>query len=245
MPYMHKMNLCIDIGNTLLKAALFDHDKLVQKEVFSNEKELFNWTARHNLQHIIVGSVKEFEKELFDAIPKSGALFVFDSLLRLPIQNKYASPETLGQDRLASVIGAQAHLPKQDCLVIDAGTCVTYDFITSDAEYMGGAISPGLHMRFKALHHFTAKLPLVESEGKDILVGSDTYSCIRSGVVNGLTFEIEKTMSEYRRVYPALQVLMCGGDAPFFESRIKETIFVVPDLVLFGLNHTLLYNAPR
>lgn len=242
---MHNLNLCIDIGNTLLKAALFDHDKLVLKEVFSNEIELVHWATQHNVHHIIVGSVKEFERELFDAIPKSGTLFVFDGSLRLPIQNKYASPETLGQDRLASVVGAKAQFPGQDCLVIDAGTCVTYDFLSSKGEYLGGAISPGLHLRFKALHQFTAKLPLVEREGKDSLVGSDTESCIRSGVINGLVFEIEKTIAEYRGAYPALQVLMCGGDAPFFESRIKETIFVFPDLVLFGLNHTLLYNAPR
>ena len=241
---MDNLNLCIDIGNTLLKAALFEKNRLVEKEVFNTEDVLLEWVTSRHWQHAILCTVRASEEKIVPLLRERGYFSVFNSSLKLPIQNRYATPETLGVDRLASVVGAHALYPDKDCLVVDAGTCVTYDLVTCAGSYLGGSISPGLQMRFKALHHFTAKLPLLDAHGEAGLLGNDTSSCIRSGVVNGLLFELEKIIAQYRQTYPDLQVLFCGGDAPFFESRIKETIFVHPDLVLVGLNHTLIHNAP-
>jgi len=238
------MNLCIDIGNTLLKVAIFVSDnQMIQKFTFETEQELIEWADSLEFQNAIISSVKGNEEEILAQISCSQKKVIFNQELKFPIKNLYLTPATLGKDRLASAIGASALFPKQNCLVIDAGTCITYDFITANGEYLGGAISPGMQMRFKALSHFTAKLPLLESVGASELVGSDTASCIRSGVVNGIRFEIEKVIEEYALNYPDLQVILCGGDAHFFESIIKGVIFAFPDLVLFGLNHTLHHNA--
>lgn len=238
------MNLCIDIGNTLLKVAIFVSDnQMIQKFTFETEQELIEWADSLEFQNAIISSVRGKEEEILANISCTKKKIVFNKELKLPIKNLYHTPHTLGKDRLASAIGALALFPMQNCLVIDAGTCITYDFITANGEYLGGAISPGMQMRFKALNHFTAKLPLIEQDGKAELIGTSTETSIQSGVVNGIRFEIEKTMEEYQQNYPDLQVILCGGDAHFFESIIKGVIFAFPDLVLFGLNHTLHHNA--
>lgn len=238
------MNLCIDIGNTLLKVAIFVSDnQMIQKFTFETEQELIEWADSLEFQNAIISSVRGNEEDVLAHIPCTKKKVVFNKELKFPIKNLYLTPATLGKDRLASAIGALALFPKQNCLVIDAGTCITYDFITANGEYLGGAISPGMQMRFKALNHFTAKLPLIEQDGKAELIGTSTETSIQSGVVNGIRFEIEKTMEEYQQNYPDLQVILCGGDAHFFESIIKGVIFAFPDLVLFGLNHTLHHNA--
>jgi type III pantothenate kinase len=238
------MNLCIDIGNTLLKVAIFVSDnQMIQKFTFESEQELTEWADSLEFQNAIISSVRGNEETLLAHIHSTKKKVVFNKELKLPIKNLYLTPATLGKDRLASAIGASALFPKQNCLVIDSGTCITYDFITANGEYLGGSISPGMQMRFKALNHFTAKLPLIEPDGSAELIGTSTESSIQSGVINGIRFEIEKTMEEYQQNYPDLQVILCGGDAHFFESIIKGVIFAFPDLVLFGLNHTLHHNA--
>lgn len=238
------MNLCIDIGNTLLKVAIFVSDnQMIQKFTFETEQELIEWADSLEFQNAIISSVRGNEEDILVHIPCTKKKVVFNKELKLPIKNLYHTPETLGKDRLASAIGALVLFPKQNCLVIDAGTCITYDFITANGEYLGGAISPGMQMRFKALNHFTAKLPLIEQDGKAELIGTSTVTSIQSGVINGIRFEIEKAIEEYQQNYPDLQVILCGGDAHFFESIIKGVIFAFPDLVLFGLNHTLHHNA--
>lgn len=238
------MNLCIDIGNTFLKVAIFVSDnQMIQKFTFESEEELAEWADSLEFQDAIISSVRGNEDEILSHISCRGRKIVFNQGLKLPIKNLYLTPTRLGKDRLAATIGAFALFPKQNCLVIDAGTCITYDFITANGEYLGGGISPGMKMRFKALNHFTAKLPLIEQDGKAELIGTSTETSIQSGVVNGIRFEIEKTMEEYQQNYPDLQVILCGGDAHFFESIIKGVIFAFPDLVLFGLNHTLHHNA--
>ncbi len=236
--------LCIDIGNTLIKTALFDpNNQMQEKHTFGNEMELLKYMNNNSFKRIIISSVKGGENSLIACLQPELEVFIFGKNLTLPILNAYKTPETLGKDRLASAIGAFALFPNQNSLVIDAGTCVTYDFVSADGTYHGGAISPGMQMRFRALHDFTAKLPLLAPQGNADLIGKDTASCIRSGVVNGMKFEIEKTIEEYAANYPDLQVIVCGGDAHFFESIIKGVIFAFPDLVLFGLNHTLHHNA--
>jgi type III pantothenate kinase len=148
-------------------------------------------------------------------------------------------------DRIAGVCGAIQLFPGSNNLVIDAGTCITYDFVDEMAQYHGGGISPGLNMRFKAVHTFTAKLPLVSAKAGVDLIGTTTETSIQSGVINGLLSEIEGTIGRYAVKFPGLKVILCGGDAGFFENQLKATIFAVPDLVLFGLNSILIHNVNR
>jgi type III pantothenate kinase len=142
------------------------------------------------------------------------------------------------------VCGASYRYAEHACLVIDLGTCITYDYIDAEKNYRGGSISPGLHMRFKAMHTFTARLPLLEPAPDEIaLTGTDTKQAMQSGVINGITCEIEGIIKEYRKKFGKLHVIFCGGDATFFENKIKESIFVTPELVLVGLNWILEYNV--
>jgi type III pantothenate kinase len=166
-----------------------------------------------------------------------------DSKLPLPITIKYATPETLGVDRIAGVCGAQQKFPGEPCLVIDAGTCITYDFINHDGEFLGGAISPGMMMRFQAVHTFTSKLPLVSRPEKVVLIGDSTETCIQSGVIHGIVEELNGTIRRYQEEFAGLRVILCGGDARFFENNLKGAIFAVPELVLSGLNSILNYNG--
>jgi type III pantothenate kinase len=163
----------------------------------------------------------------------------------LPVVNLYATPLTLGVDRLAGVCGAQQIFPLQHCLVIDAGTCITYDFLDKEGKYYGGGISPGLKMRFQAVHTFTAKLPLVTPKGHVPLIGNSTESCIQSGVVNGVLAELDGIIDQYGKKFEGLRVILCGGDAMFFENQLKASIFASPELVLIGLNSILNYNVNR
>ena len=151
--------------------------------------------------------------------------------------------ETLGVDRIAAVCGAFALFPEKNCLVIDAGSCITYDVLDQKGNYCGGSISPGLEMRLKAMHTFTARLPLVKVNQQVNLIGNSTESCLQSGALYGVLAEIEGIVEKYNQNYAELRVIMCGGDASLFENQLKPTIFVAPDLVLKGLNRILLQNA--
>jgi type III pantothenate kinase len=165
--------------------------------------------------------------------------------LPLPVKNGYATPQTLGVDRIAAACGANALFPENNCLVIDAGTCVTYEFVDATGVYRGGAISPGLKMRFQALSVLTARLPLVEPVHTPELTGASTASCIQSGVVIGLMEEMNGVIRRYEEKFDKLRVILCGGDTPFFENQLKASIFASPELVLSGLNSILSYNVNR
>jgi type III pantothenate kinase len=179
--------------------------------------------------------------QLTDGI-KANRIFILSPALPLPITIQYDTPHTLGVDRIAGACGAKQLFPDVHTLVIDAGTCVTYDFTDSQGIYYGGGISPGLRMRFEALHTFTAKLPLVEP-GQAPLIGTNTETSIQSGVVNGMLAEMDGIIRQYQEKYPLLQVILCGGDGSFFENRLKASIFASPDLVLIGLNSVLIHNV--
>ena len=200
--------------------------------------------AQYQVDHAIMASVRRPENIPL-AVP--GKMIWLSHETPVPIQNQYGTPATLGMDRLAAVVGASYSFAGQDCLVIDAGTCITFDYIDRDKNYLGGSISPGLAMKFKALHTFTGKLPLVEQTEKNVeqvpLIGQDTVSCLQSGVFNGTLAEVEGLITTYTKQSPDLVTVMCGGDAPFFETNLKARIFAVPDLVLIGLNRILNYNV--
>ncbi len=134
------------------------------------------------------------------------------------------------------------HLPEPTLLVIDAGTCITYEFLDDKQNYHGGAISPGVAMRFESMHTFTAKLPLVKPLGDVPLIGNTTETCLQSGVIHGITAEIEGVIQRYLYLYPDMKIILCGGDAHFFENKVNHSIFAAPDLVLMGLNRILNYT---
>lgn len=240
---MSTKHICVDSGNTRIKYGIFDGLELITTGQLTHPEELPEVVARYQVQHAIVASVRQPE-QLPLAVP--GKIVWLTATTPVPIQNKYGTPHTLGVDRLAAVVGANYLYPARDCLVIDAGTCITCDFVDRRADYYGGSISPGLSMKFKALHTFTGKLPLVEQPElylKPPLIGQNTLECLQSGVLNGTLAEVDGLIQQYEQQSPDLLTIMCGGDAPFLAKNVKARIFVVPELVLMGLNRILNYNA--
>lgn len=237
------MNLVLDLGNTRIKAALFNAGELVQKLTFPSAAELLSFLQQNQFEHAIVSSVNQPADELLSAVHTTGKKIKLKSGLSLPIENHYATPDTLGVDRLAAACGAFHLFPNRDCLVVDAGTCINYEFIDKNGHYLGGAISPGVAMRFEAMHKFTARLPLVHLTNDVPMIGNSTETCMQSGVENGVLAEVDGTIEKYIAIYPGLVVILCGGDAAIFENRLKHRIFVAPDLILKGLNSILLYNV--
>jgi type III pantothenate kinase len=237
--------LVIDYGNSAVKVGIFDHQTLMEKHTFSSEVDLISFLQGIKADHAIISSVKTNSEVVTSWLKNSGKTFVLSPQLPLPVTNLYKTPDTLGVDRLAAVCGAMQVFPLQNVLVIDAGTCITFEFVDKRGNYHGGAISPGMQMRFQAVHAFTARLPLVKSPGLPDLIGGSTETCIQSGVVNGLLAEIDGIINRYRSEFEGLQVILCGGDAAFFENKLKASIFASPELVLVGLNSILIYNVTR
>jgi type III pantothenate kinase len=235
------MNLVIDSGNTRIKVATFLGEQLETKFTFQKSHDLMLFLTDKNFDSAIVSSVSTSAIEILSAI-SAKKKFTLSHTLPLPIKLLYKTPATLGVDRIAAVCGAVGTFPSNNCLVIDAGTCITYDFIDGERNYHGGAISPGIAMRFEAMHTFTKRLPLVTPEPEQ-LIGTSTESSMRSGVMNGILNEVLGFINEYKRKYPDLRVVLCGGDTAFFENNLKQPIFAAPDLVLSGLNRILNYNA--
>lgn len=237
------MNLAIDYGNTFIKGAFFEETDLKEKFQFSDTQQLKDHLKNKTIKHCIIGSVSKLSDDFFSWINVSGKKLSIHVNLPLPIKIIYETPHTLGVDRIAGVCGAQEIFPKLDCLVIDAGTCINYEFLDAHGTYHGGSISPGVRMRFEAMHTFTARLPLVSAVPEVPLIGENTETCMQSGVMNGVIAEMNGIIEKYRMLYPTLRLILCGGDAHFFENKLKDSIFVAPDLVLRGLNRILLHNA--
>jgi type III pantothenate kinase len=240
------VQLVIDKGNTFTKVFIFKDDKIIARakfellDVFLLDK-IFK---EYSIDASIYSHVGNKDDENISYLLAHSNFIQYSYLTELPIVNKYASPETLGLDRLSVVCAAQSILPNTNVLCIDMGTCITYDLLNSQSEYLGGAISPGIRMRFKALNTFTAQLPLFEPVGRmPKLIGDTTENSIKSGVINGTIQEILGIINEYQQNYPDLQVLMCGGDLTFFDTQLKNSIFARPDLVAEGLNTILQYNV--
>ncbi len=238
------MNICIDIGNTFTKTAVFDIDTLVDFNSFSE----FGFTEfealikKYEIKKGIISSVRN-DNLSFNPASILESLIVLDSDTKIPIVNRYETPETLGKDRLAAAIGANFLYPSNDVLVIDAGSAITFDFINANGEYKGGNIAPGLTMRFKALHEFTSSLPLLTSADDIPFIGTNTKEAIIAGVQNSVTFETDTYINLFNNLFPGMITLITGGDANFFDNKLKNTIFVIPNLVLIGLNRILNFNA--
>ncbi len=239
------MNITVDYGNTTAKVGLFEEEHLQRKLLFQDPGELQSFLESTPAENIIVSSVSHPAEEVLSWSVATGKKISLSYRLPLPVKILYTTPQTLGVDRIAAVCGALEIFPHRNCLVIDAGTCVTYEFIDADGSYHGGGISPGIVMRFEAMHHFTSRLPLVKPSLDAPLVGDNTEACMQSGVINGMRAEMEGIIRKYLDQYPDTMPVLCGGDAPFFENQLKPPIFVAPDLVLQGLNRILKHNVNR
>jgi type III pantothenate kinase len=243
------MNLVIDIGNTLVKMAVFQDATLLKKktslrqDLLKNIEEIFH--THPKITHSLLSSVGKIPLKVEEKLSEKTILITMDRELPQVFINKYATPATLGQDRIALVSAAAKLYPKQNVLVIDAGTCITYDLLTADNEYLGGAISPGLQMRYKAMHTFTEKLPLLEPEEGVILTGNSTRGSMHSGVIFGIQAEIDGIIDAYRAQYKELTVILTGGDAQFLCKRLKNSIFANSNFLLEGLNNILEFNKPQ
>ena len=236
----HDMLLTVDVGNSRIKAAVFEQDTLVELFVTDPKgaavffSEIF--IKYPKIKSAIYASVGKIEDEVLDLLQKHVEIQIIDHTTVLPFTNNYMTPKTLGVDRMVLAAGATLLYPKQNRLVIDVGTCVTYDFIDQDNRYLGGAISPGIVLRYKSLNDYTQNLPLLESNSNEIFIGNSTENSIHSGVINGLTYEIDGFISQYFHKYQDLTVILTGGDAEFLAKRLKNTIFANSNFLLESLS---------
>lgn len=239
-------NLILDFGNTLFKAAVFDQGNLIHK--FSGEKlqkkDLIALKKKFpKLKKAIYATVIDLDQDLKDYLNAVFQTLELDHHTAIPIQNKYKTPETLGKDRLAAAVGAALLYPNKNLLIIDAGSSITYEVVTYDGLYLGGSISPGISMRFKSLHHFTGKLPLIApSDSNTKLIGQNTEDALLSGVLNGVLAEVDGIIDRYKTGISDLLVIFTGGDLKHFDKNLKNNIFAAENLVLQGLNFILEYN---
>lgn len=240
------MVLTIDVGNTRIKAAVFEGSTVLENFVFEKkelEKKIENILKKfQNCSDLVVASVGNVEKQSFLAFENQLNVHFLTHEDVFPFINRYATPKTLGIDRMVLASGATLQFPKQNRLVIDAGTCITYDFIDEFDNYLGGAISPGLRLRYETLHNYTARLPLLALEEPESYIGNTTAEAIHSGVVNGFVYEIDGFIDEYRANFSNFIIILTGGDTDFLAKRLKNTIFANSNFLLESLNQTFQYK---
>ena len=242
------MNLAIDIGNTLAKLAVIDDGQVVDFQKTEKIDSAFVekiLEENPEIEAAIIVSTGEYETAWEQMLEKRMKRFIrFGAETPIPIENGYATPQTLGLDRLAAAVAANALYPNSNVLIVDFGTAITVDFVSAEGRFVGGNISPGAATRFRALHHFTKRLPLCELDEDSVrLLGNSTQTAIESGVVNGIVYEIEGYSRDLQQRYNNLRIIFTGGESDFFAKRLKNTIFATYDLVAYGLNRILEYNA--
>lgn len=240
------MNLIVDVGNTLVKLAVFDgKSQIFKKTVLKSDfdKTLdFLLEDFSKINRAVLSVVGSFSEKSRAKLEKHFKLFVITQDIKLPFENDYSTPETLGYDRIALVSAAASQFKRKSTLIIDVGTCITFDFLNSEGHYKGGAISPGIDMRYKALNHFTERLPLLDANMPQHLIGNSTQTSIHSGVINGVIFEVDGIIEAYKQENQDLTVILTGGNAHFLRDRLKNSIFANPNFLLEGLNYLLEQN---
>ena len=240
------MILVIDVGNSRIKAAVFEGTMVLEIFVFKKielKKKIENILKKfQNVTDFVISSVGDVDKHSFIAFESEVNVNFITNADSFPFQNKYSTPQTLGIDRMVLAAGAVLKVPNQNRLVIDAGTCVTYDFIDDKNNYLGGAIAPGLRLRYESLHNYTAKLPLLALENPKNMIGNSTSDSIHSGVVNGLVYEMDGFIEEYKTQYSNFIIILTGGDTDFLAKRLKNTIFANSNFLLESLNQTFQYK---
>lgn len=234
-------SIVVDAGNTRIKVGLFQDSNLQEVHAFSNEEldKFKSYLLKHKNYPGIISSVRSDKntKWIKGLLPNA---ILFSNTLPVPLTNNYESPLTLGIDRLANAIAA-ANISDKNALVIDIGTCIKYDFIRYPRIYEGGSISPGIELRYKSMHQFTGKLPLIEDRIQGPFIGKNTLDAMRSGVMNGMHLEMVGFIEEYQRLYPELTIFLTGGDSQHFELGNKYGIFADENLTLKGLLIALLH----
>jgi type III pantothenate kinase len=241
-------NLIIDLGNTVLKAYVFKNDSIIDNGIASDylhfSKIIDEFKNAYEISNCIISSVRADDEAFLQFLKSDFDLIIMSASLQLPVEISYKTPQTLGLDRLAAVCGASFLFPNENVLVIDAGTAITYDFLESGKIYHGGTISPGINTRFKALHNFTGKLPLL-SINKDLnnVLGETTEEAIILGVQNGIIHEVNGVIAAFVEKFGKITVVFTGGDSFFFDYLIKSCIFAEPNLTAFGLNKILKLNV--
>jgi len=247
-PFRGHMNLVIDVGNSFAKASVFEKDRII----FTEQHADFDRAMAENLlvrfpgiRSCIIGSVRDLPDDIGEWFPAYLHLLIPGPYTKYPVQHRYRTFNTLGIDRIAAVVAASHLFPAKDVLVIEAGTCITYDLIDAGGTYQGGSISPGIRLRFKALHTFTDKLPLIQAIAEAPLTGDTTEASIQSGVINGVKAEVEGIMARYLDRYENLTIILSGGDSHYFDKMLKNNIFAVPNIVLTGLNLILAFNDKK
>ena len=242
------MNLVLDLGNSFGKIAVCEGTQVIEAATYEKvtSKEIAYFHARYaGLKGAIISSVVNYSREIIDYLSNLyNTCIELDHSTPIPLKNRYRTPDTLGYDRIAAAVGAYTICPGKNVLVIDAGTAITYDIVTSKGEYLGGNISTGLEIRFKSLNKYTNRLPHLERPNEQPpLLGTSTREAIQSGIVNGLLFEIDGFIAAFSQDHPTLQVVLTGGDAKYFVGKLKSSIFVDLNLNLIGLNRILEHNA--
>ncbi|WP_044402354.1 type III pantothenate kinase [Lacinutrix sp. Hel_I_90] len=241
------MNLIVDVGNSFTKLAVFEQSSMLLKVRIETEdcvkeiKKLQN--IYENFEFAIVSSVGKLDETAINFLKKAFQLQILTHETNLPFKNLYATPKTLGIDRMALVCAAVKQFPDRNVLIIDAGTCITFDFITAENEYLGGAISPGIRMRYKAMHNQTANLPLLDTGIPNHIIGNSTATSMHSGVFYGVISEIDGNIERYLEKYSDLTVILTGGDTKMLSKQFKSSIFADSDFLLKGLNFILQYNS--
>ena len=229
--------LCFDFGNTRLKIAFFQNAKLSEVIVIENDEiaTIGSILEKFDAQKTILSSVINHNPEIEALLAKKTKFHKLSHLSKLPFTTPVGKPETIGADRLALTAAVVYFFPKQHNLVIGMGSCITYNFINADHEFLGGGISPGMEMRMRSLNQFTAKLPIVKSDGNVPLVGYDTVTNILSGVVLGMAKEIDGFIDVYKERYGNFNVHLTGGDLVYLAPHLKNQIFADPELIFKGL----------
>ncbi|AWI25452.1 type III pantothenate kinase [Flavobacterium pallidum] len=240
------MILTIDAGNTRIKGAVFEEDTMLSDFVFPMEDFKISVSkildVHKDITDIVVASVRNMPLDDFFWFQNRVKVTLITHESIFPFRNLYETPLTLGIDRMVLSAGAVLAFPGQNRLVVDAGTCITYDFVAADDQYLGGAISPGIRLRYEALHHYTAKLPLLKRELPDHYIGKSTNQSMHSGVVNGVINEIDGFIARYEQQYPNFTIILTGGDTDFLAKQLKNTIFANSNFLLESLNHIFQYN---
>ncbi|MDB0043356.1 type III pantothenate kinase [Flavobacteriaceae bacterium] len=239
------MNLVIDLGNSSLKVALFDKNVMTNKFIYTNQSlnTISDLFKNNVIDNSLISNVSTIDKNILDFLKINSNLISINESTDLPFINLYKTKNTLGHDRIALVSAAAINFSNENVLIIDAGTCITYDFKNSKNEYLGGGISPGISMRFKSLNNETANLPLSLINLENKLIGDDTLSSINSGVVNGVIYEIEGVVQQYKDRFNNIRIILTGGDSNFLLKKIKNTIFADQNFLLKGLNYLLEINT--
>ncbi|MGL2965052.1 type III pantothenate kinase [Flavobacterium sp. XGLA_31] len=240
------MLLAIDVGNTRIKAAVFEDNTLLEVIIFTQDfflpKVDFILQQYPKINTLVIASVGNLNPNDVKSFENKVKIEFITPESKFPFQNRYATPKTLGIDRMVLASGAALQFPHQNRLVIDAGTCITYDFVDENNHYLGGAISPGIRLRYESLHQFTAKLPLLNQSYPKNFIGNSTDESIHSGVIIGLLHEIEGFVKQYSDQYAKFIIILTGGDADFLAKRLKNTIFANSNFLLESLNQTFQYN---